>query len=428
MSINIVAPSAGESITEIEISKWNVSDGDWVKKDQVIALAETEKATLDIHSPVSGKVKILAQVGAVVSPGTPVASMEEGKGKAEDTSEQPELVKTESSPPPKSELQVAQEKLQLNQTDQKSSPLLPTERPITEDILNAPIYASPSVRKMIVESNADITELLKSQGGDSLITEKDVEAFLCKSRNNTISTSSSTKIGSRETSSRKMTRLRQTISKRLVNAQHTAALLTTFNEIDMGEVITIRNQYKEFFKKKHEVGLGFMSFFVKAVCQALMEFSIINSILEDDIVIEHKYIDVGIAVATPKGLVVPVIRNAESLSFKEIEKVIADYGKQGKEGGIQMDDLIGGTFTITNGGTFGSMLSTPIINPPQSAILGMHNIIERPVVKNGEVIIRPVMYVALTYDHRLIDGTDSVRFLYRIKEFIEDPHRLLVGI
>lgn len=428
MSLNIVAPSAGESITEIEISKWNVSDGAWVKKDQVIALAETEKATLDIHSPVSGKVKILAQVGAIVSPGTPVASIEEGEDEAKDTSKQPEPTKTESPPPPKPELEVAQESPQSSQGDQKLSSLLPTEMPITADISNAPIYASPSVRKMIVESNTDITELLKLQGGDSSITEKDVEAFLVKSRNNTIIPSSSTKIGSRETSSRKMTRLRQTISKRLVNAQHTAALLTTFNEIDMGEVIAIRNQYKELFKKKHEVGLGFMSFFIKAVCHALIEFPIINSMLEDDMVIEHKYVDVGIAVATPKGLVVPVIRNAESLSFKEIEKVIGDYGKQGKEGGIQMDDLIGGTFTITNGGTFGSMLSTPIINPPQSAILGMHNIIERPVVKNGEIVIRPVMYVALTYDHRLIDGADSVRFLYRIKEFIEDPHRLLVGI
>lgn len=544
MSIDIVAPAAGESVTEVEISNWKVKDGDSVAKDQVIAEVETEKASLEVRSPISGKISIIIKAGTVVKPGEKVAVVtESGGGESNPSQSKANSAKASTPSTPVEELaakptvaksiptttlnanpgndvaivvpnfgesvqegeiatwmvkdgevvskdqmllQIESDKATLDimapsagtlnievpsgkvtvgqnigkikvgeggvsptanllgpaETSSSVSPVATKSAvSFSGSKIDLNVYASPSVRKVLLENNVDIKDFLTknsatSEGGKTISAEE-VKNYLAQrtsseSQPSGDSAASKTlapsQIGSRKSETKKMTRLRQTIAKRLVNAQQTSALLTTFNEIDMGEVMAIRSQYKELFKKKHEVGLGFMSFFVKAVCQALLEFPVVNSMIDNDNIVENHYVDMGIAVATPKGLVVPVIRNAEALSFKAIEEVILGFGKKGKEGTISMDDLVGGTFTITNGGTFGSMLSTPIINYPQSAILGMHNIVQRPVVKDGEIVIRPVMYVALTYDHRIIDGADSVRFLYRIKEFIEDPHRLLVGV
>lgn len=407
MKVEIIIPAIGESIAEADIISWYKSDGDVVKMDEPLLELETDKATMDLSAAASGLLTILVQGGTVhvgdvlgtissIEPGAAQPSKKAGKGRPKspeaDTGSEGDRSKSKQAqavsyatghPSPAAEILLKENKLD-------SSRIIGTGK-----------------AGRITYANA-----LAAAKGDDVNSKKSID-------------SDGDKRGLRKV---KMTRLRKTVAQRLVQTQQTGAFLTTFNEIDMTGVIEIRNKEKGTFKEKHRVKLGFMSFFVQAVCQALQSFPIMNASVEEDEIIYHEYCDLGIAVSTPKGLVVPVIRNAETLSPWEIEQVILDLSTKGREGGLSLEELSGGTFTITNGGIFGSMLSTPIVNRPQSAILGMHNIVERPVAHRGQVEIRPIMYVAVTYDHRIIDGADAVKFLIQVKGRLEDSPDALVKI
>ena len=401
--IDLIVPEAGESVSEADIAQWSKQDGDWVDKDEVVVVLETEKASLDLRAEEAGQLKVLKEEESVVKVGDVIGQID-----------------TNASAPAKS----SSEKNYDSSTNNKG---------IASETINKN-HPSPAAQNLMATHDIKAEAIQNPTGKGGRITKQDVLAKVQHSVPSTegnlsvVEEMKNTNIGSRELVKEKMTRLRQTIARRLVNAQQSAALLTTFNEIDMSAVMNLRKKYKEKFKEKYQVNLGMMSFFVKAAVSALQEFPIMNARIEQEYIIKHHYCDIGIAVATPKGLVVPVIKNAESLNMREIEQTILNYALKGREGTLSPDELNGGTFTITNGGTFGSMLSTPIINSPQSAILGMHNIVQRPIAVNNEVVIRPVMYVAVSYDHRIIDGADAVRFLYSIKEKIEDPSRLLIDI
>lgn len=411
MKIEVKVPAAGESVTEAEIASWRKSNGDYVERDEVLLEVETDKATMEVRAESAGVLSIQSPAGSTVKVGAVIASIEtDGKGKPAAAASKPVVGAAAVIP----------QAAAREESKASYSQGLP----------------SPAAARILAEKNLEPAQV-KGSGPGGRITKEDALGAqvslvnLSGHKEETLihpNGTGQTKTGSRNVRLEKMSRLRRTIANRLVEAKQSMALLTTFNEVDMSAIMEFRKKYKDLFKEKNQTSLGFMSFFTKAVCQALQEFPILNASVEVENVAFHEYCDIGIAVATPKGLVVPVIRSAERLSFKEIESTIADLGKKGREGKLSPEEMEGGTFTITNGGTFGSMLSTPIVNKPQSAILGMHNIVERPVAMNGQVVIRPIMYLAVTYDHRIIDGADSVRFLVRIKEMLEDPTRLLVGV
>jgi len=401
----------GESITEVTLSTWFKEDGDFVELDETIAEIESDKATFELPAEANGILKIEANEGDTLEIGELICKIEVMEGKPASTGDS--SGKSEKSD---------------SQSSEQSS----------DEETYATGHASPAAAKILKEKGIDPKDV-KGTGKDGRITKEDAENAEKKSSSDKKEDKSQLSQESNEQSApepqgkrnerrEKMSSLRKTISKRLVSVKNETAMLTTFNEVNMKPVMDLRKKYKEQFKEKHGVGLGFMSFFTKACCQALQEWPAVNAAIDDNEMVYHDYCDVSIAVSSPKGLVVPVIRNAEKLGFKEIESEVIRLAKKARDGKLSIDEMSGGTFTITNGGVFGSMLSTPIINAPQSAILGMHNIVERAVVEDGEVVVRPVMYVALSYDHRIIDGRESVSFLYRVKELLEDPARLMLGV
>ena len=400
--IDIKVPSPGESITEVQIARWIKNDGDYVEKDEEIAEIDSDKATLTIVAEADGILKTLVKEGDTIAVGSVVCTIDETAKKPVTSSANAETKTAEV----------------------KSNPTKPAD--------NSTDYAKgvPSVAaKKMMEENAVALQQVGASGKGGRITKGDVLEAINKPAVTIFPADviARPQPGSRNIRREKMTMLRKKIAQRLVAVKNETAMLTTFNEIDMSVVMHIRKQYKDIFKEKHGVGLGFMSFFTKAVCEALQAFPATNARIEADEIVYHDYCDIGIAVSAPKGLMVPVMRNAESMSLAAIESEIASLAGKARDGKISIEEMTGGTFTITNGGVFGSMMSTPIINPPQSAILGMHNIVERPVAVNGQVIIRPMMYVALSYDHRIIDGRESVGFLVKVKQMIEDPVKMLHG-
>ena len=396
MILEMKVPSPGESITEVEIAQWLVEDGDYVEKDQAIAEVDSDKATLELPAEMSGTITFKAEEGDAVAVGAVVCLIDpEGKPAAGRATPKPEAKATPSSTP------------------EKVAPIA-TPAPTTY----ASGTPSPAARKIIAEKQLDVSAI-QGSGRDGRITKEDAV-------NATPAMGTPPNHGERAHTRKKLSMLRRKVAERLVTAKNETAMLTTFNEADMAPIFALRKEYKEIFKEKHGVGLGFMSFFTKAVVRALKLFPDVNSMIDGDYKISYDYCDISVAVSGPKGLMVPVVRNAEYLSFRGIEHEIKRLAIRAREGQITVDDMTGGTFTISNGGVFGSMLSTPIINPPQSGILGMHNIIERPVAIDGQVVIRPMMYLALSYDHRIIDGKESVGFLVAIKEALEDPINLLM--
>jgi len=406
-------PSPGESISEVEIAEWLVEDGDYVEKDQTIAEVDSDKATLELPAEDSGIITLKAEVGDAVAVGAVVCHI--------DTS----AAKPESSKSDVSEVPVLEPDPVSKEVEKKSEPV-PDPAPakaVSEPKGYASGHPSVAAKKMMDENNIPIHQI-SGTGKGGRITKQDVIAVMAAGFS---ASSAQGWGGTRDTETVKMKMLRRKIASRLVAVKNETAMLTTFNEVDMKPIMDIRKKYKEKFKETHSTGLGFMSFFTKAVTEALNLFPQVNSMIDGDMMISHNYADIGIAVSSPKGLMVPVVRNAEQMSLAEIEAEIKRLAIKARDGQIAIEDMTGGTFTITNGGVFGSMLSTPIINPPQSAILGMHNIVERPVAINGKVEIRPIMYVALSYDHRIIDGKESVSFLVKVKEMLEDPEKMIFG-
>jgi 2-oxoglutarate dehydrogenase E2 component (dihydrolipoamide succinyltransferase) len=420
MGIEVKVPALGESITEATLGAWLKKPGDSVAADEPVASLETDKVSVDVPSPVAGVFgEALVAEGETVNVGAVIATIGEGAGSS------PANAGGQSSSP--SPVQAA------GTGPQPAPGSSSAAHEVTDDQAQA-LRLSPSVRRAVQESGVDPTSL-SGTGKDGRITKEDVAkaktapaAPAAPAPAIPAPANISGAAVERGEERVKMTRLRQTIATRLKEAQNTAALLTTFNDVDMSEVIAARARYKDLFEKKHGIRLGFMGFFVKAAALAARDVPAVNARIEGDEIVYHDYLDVSVAVSAPKGLVVPVIRSAEKMSFAEVERTIADFGSRAKAGTLTADDMKGGTFTISNGGVFGSLLSTPIINPPQSAVLGLHRIEERPVVKDGQIVARPMMYLALSYDHRLVDGREAVTFLVRIKEAIEDPTRLLIDL
>ncbi len=390
MILEMKVPSPGESISEVEIAEWLVSDGDYVEKDQTIAEVDSDKATLELPAEESGIITLKAEEGDAIAVGAVVCHIDTAAAKPAGQDAKPA--------PPKTTVSQAAATPTAAQTNYATG------------------TASPAARKIIAEKGID-TAAITGTGRDGRITKEDAINAV---------PSMGTPAGDRPTSRKKMSMLRRKVAERLVAAKNETAMLTTFNEVNMSPIFALRAEYKEAFKAKHEVGLGFMSFFTKAVVRALKEFPDVNSMIDGNEQILHDYRDISVAVSGPKGLMVPVVRNAEAMSFKDVETEIKRLAIRARDGQISVDEMTGGTFTISNGGVFGSMLSTPIINPPQSAILGMHNILQRPIAVDGKVEIHPMMYVALSYDHRIIDGRESVGFLVAVKEALEDPVALLM--
>lgn len=388
-TVDIKVPALGESVSQATVARWTKKVGDTIQADETLVELETEKVTLDVTAPISGVIaEILETDGATVTIGSLLGRIQEGA--------------------------VAKESV---------------KKPTSADEAAAvgDIKLSPAVSKLVADQKLD-PKAIPASGKDGRLTKGDVVNFLdTKSAPSQPSVSvTQGKDGLEERV--RMTRLRQKIAERLKQAQNTAAILTTFNEVDMTNIFALRGQYKDAFEKKHGIKLGFMSFFVKACVQALKELPMINAEIDGDDIVYKNYYDIGVAVSAPQGLVVPVVRNADQLSFADVEKTIAGLGAKARDNKLAMEDLMGGTFTISNGGTFGSLMSTPIINPPQSAILGMHKVQERPMVVDGQIVVRPMMYLALSYDHRLIDGREAVTFLVRVKEYVERPDRLLLEV
>jgi 2-oxoglutarate dehydrogenase E2 component (dihydrolipoamide succinyltransferase) len=413
MSIDIKVPSLGESVTEATIARWYKSIGDSVSIDEPLLELETDKVTLEVPAPVSGQLTdIKVKDGDTVEVGAILGVIAEG------------AVGTEKAPDPQPTIETIEDE-----------PVV--EKPKAEEVkevetIKEPASVSnelsPAVRKIVAENNIDINKINPS-GKNGRITKEDALSSIPSQSTETVSPSKPKATNSNQTTERvTMSRLRKTIAKRLKDAQNTAAILTTFNEVDMTELIKVRNEYKEFFEKKHGVKLGFMSFFVKACITALKEIPEVNAEIEGDDVIYKNYYNIGVAVGTDQGLVVPVVKNADELIVADIEKEIASLGKKARDGKLSISDMQDGTFTISNGGVYGSLMSTPILNPPQSGVLGMHKIQERPIAIDGEIAIRPMMYLALSYDHRLIDGKAAVTFLVRVKESLEDPRRILLSV
>ena len=400
MAIEVKVPVLGESITEATLGEWLKQPGDAVKADEPIASLETDKVSVEVPSPIDGVMGPHAvQVGDTVQVGAMIATIEAGGAAA-------------AAPQPAA-----------------------TAAPVSASVGDSPAALSPSVRRAVLEHGVD-PATVKGTGKDGRITKDDVIAAAATpaaapaptpSPEPQLAPSVAAATGRKEERVR-MTRLRQTIAKRLKEAQNTAAMLTTFNDVDMTAVMEARTKYKDLFEKKHGVRLGFMGFFAKAACLALKDVPSVNASIDGDEIVYHDYADISVAVSGPGGLVVPVVRDADQMSVAQIERTIGDFGKRAKDGTLKMEEMKGGTFTISNGGVFGSLMSTPIINPPQSAVLGLHRIEDRPVVRDGQVVVRPMMYLALSYDHRLVDGREAVTFLVRVKEAIEDPTRLLIDL
>ena len=393
MILEMKVPSPGESITEVEIAEWLIQEGDYVEKDQAIAEVDSDKATLELPAEASGTVTFKAEVGDAVEVGAIVC-----------------LIDTSASKPESADTT----KVSLT----NSEIIEPLKVEVPTNTTYATGSASPAAKKILSEKGIEATSI-SGTGKDGRITKEDaVKAVPAMGQQ--------INIEGRGVSRSKLSMLRRKVAERLVTAKNETAMLTTFNEVDMSPIFALRKQYKEIFKEKHGVGLGFMSFFTLAVVRALKLFPAVNSMIDGKEMISYDFCDISIAVSGPKGLMVPVIRNAEDLSFRGVESEVKRLATLARDGQITVDEMTGGTFTITNGGVFGSMLSTPIINPPQSAILGMHNIVERPVAIEGKVEIRPIMYVALSYDHRIIDGKESVGFLVAVKEALENPQEFLM--
>jgi 2-oxoglutarate dehydrogenase E2 component (dihydrolipoamide succinyltransferase) len=421
MATDVLVPALGESITEATLGQWIKQPGDPVKIDEPIASLETDKVAVEVPSPVAGTMgEQVVSEGETVSVGALIARIEAGMG----TPARAEALVSPTNPAGPGETPAP-----------KSDPTAPHAE--EGNGLDSALTLSPAVRRAVLEHHLDPSKI-KGTGKDGRLTKDDVLAAAKTDRappapqapasSPAQAFSPAAPAGERREERVRMSRLRQTIARRLKEAQNTAALLTTFNDVDMSEVIAARNKYKDLFEKKHGIRLGFMGFFVKAAALAARDVPSVNAAIEGEEIVYHDYLDVSVAVSAPNGLVVPVIRNADRLSFADIEKTIADFGRRAKDGTLKMEEMQGGTFTISNGGVFGSLLSTPIINPPQSAVLGMHRIEERPVVKDGQIVARPMMYLALSYDHRLVDGREAVTFLVRMKEAIEDPTRLLIDL
>ncbi|WP_417612589.1 2-oxoglutarate dehydrogenase complex dihydrolipoyllysine-residue succinyltransferase [Parasphingorhabdus sp.] len=416
MATEVTVPVLGESITEATLGEWLKQPGDAVAADEPIASLETDKVALEVPAPeagVMGEHKVA--VGDTVEVGAVIATIEAGSGGAAPSKDED----TPVDPP------------------EKASSATAAKAADKQDEVATSITLSPSVRRLVLEHGVDPSQI-SGTGKDGRLTKADVEDYVksgAQQQPDTDQTAASSaspspsSSGNRNEERVRMTRLRQTVARRLKEAQDTAALLTTFNDVDMTAVIETRSKYKDLFAKKHGVKLGFMGFFVKAACMALKDVPSVNAQIDGEEIVYYDYADISVAVSAPSGLVVPVIRNAETMSFADVENTIGDFGKRAKDGTLTMADMKGGTFTISNGGVFGSLMSTPIINPPQSAVLGLHRIDQRPVVMpDGSIEARPMMYMALSYDHRLIDGREAVTFLVRIKEAIEDPARLLIDL
>lgn len=395
--IKMMVPAVGESINEVTISSWLKKDGDIVELDEVIAEIDSDKATFDLTAESSGKLKIDAQEGDTLEIGAPICSIEQGDFEVQESAKS---IKSE------------------NETEEKPKDIEIKEREEKrEDSTN---NVTPVAQKIIDDKGIDINNISGSGVGGKITKEDVINVNTSKTEEKLETTESQNRV--------KMTQLRKTIAKRLVSVKNETAMLTTFNEVDMSSIMGLRSKYKESFKEKYGVNLGFMSFFTKACCVALKEWPAVNAMIEGDEIVYNDNCHISIAVSTPKGLVVPVIRKADELGFDDIENEVIRLATKARDGKLSIDEMQGGTFTITNGGIFGSMLSTPIINAPQSAILGMHNIVKRGVVVNDKLVIKPMMYLALSYDHRIIDGRESVSFLVRIKELLEDPSRLMLEI
>jgi 2-oxoglutarate dehydrogenase E2 component (dihydrolipoamide succinyltransferase) len=433
MATEVTVPTLGESITEATLGQWLKKPGDSVAADEPIASLETDKVAVEVPSPVAGTMgEQIVPEGETVAVGALIARIESGSGAP---AAQPIAAPAAAAEPPAA--------TPVNPIGPGENVEVRAEE-APDEAEGGSLTLSPSVRRLVLEFGLDPSKI-KGTGKDGRLNKDDV---LNAARNQPAPESQAAPVapaaapaahapaasaapaapGERREERVRMTRLRQTIARRLKDAQNTAALLTTFNDVDMTEVMAARGRYKDLFEKKHGIRLGFMGFFVKAAALAARDVPSVNASIEGDEIVYHDYLDVSVAVSAPNGLVVPVIRNAHAMSFAEIEKTIADFGKRAKAGTLTMDDMKGGTFTISNGGVFGSLLSTPIINPPQSAVLGMHRIEERPVVRGGQIVARPMMYLALSYDHRLVDGREAVTFLVRMKEALEDPTRLLIDL
>ena len=424
MATEITVPTLGESITEATLGEWLKKPGDPVKADEPVASLETDKVAVEVPSPVEGVMgDQLVAAGETVAVGAVIGRVESGSGMP--AKAQPEDAAPASTP--------------VNPAGAGENVELREEEDAPAESEGPHLTLSPSVRRLVLEFGLDPSKI-KGSGKDGRLTKDDVLAAAKDQKAATppppppappppaAAAKPAPAAGERREERVRMTRLRQTIASRLKEAQNTAAILTTFNDVDMTAVMEARSRYKDLFEKKHGIRLGFMGFFVKAACLALRDIPAVNASIEEDEIVYRDYVDVSVAVSAPNGLVVPVIRDAQALSFADIEKTIADFGKRAKAGTLTMDEMRGGTFTISNGGVFGSLLSTPIINPPQSAVLGMHRIEERPVVRDGQIVARPMMYLALSYDHRLVDGREAVTFLVRMKEALEDPTRLLIDL
>ncbi len=415
MIIEIKVPSPGESISEVQLASWLVNDGDFVEKDAEIAEIDSDKATLTVSAAEDGIIKLLAEAGDMIKVGAVVATIDSSAAKPAGT--------------PKS----------TAKTDEKPAE---AKAPVVDEVKpsSAPAEKSPAIQE---EQNLHVSPLARRIMKEKEVTEGDILDYISKIRigkadieevasaksapsSSNIAIPKTSKAGTRNSERKKMSTLRQKLAQRLVSVKNETAMLTTFNEVNMSRIMEVRKKYNEKFKEKHGISLGFMSLFTKAITIALKQFPQVNSMIDGDELVMYDYADIGIAVSAPKGLVVPVVRNAESLSLAQIEVAIKELATKARDNKITLDEMTGGTFTITNGGVFGSMLSTPILNPPQSAILGMHNIIERPIALNGQVVIAPMMYVALSYDHRVIDGKESVSFLVKVKELLESPEKMLL--
>jgi 2-oxoglutarate dehydrogenase E2 component (dihydrolipoamide succinyltransferase) len=417
MPIEIKIPAVGESITEIQINEWLKSEGDSVKQDEALAVIDSEKATFDLPAPNAGKLtKILHQAGETVPVGTSVAQLEvEGEADKSESEKKETTAKSEAKETDKSK----------NKTE-KSQPAEESK------IAEKPAKGIDGEKSEVVESQKESTRDEKKPTSEKA-TAKSKPVSKTETEKSAVKSAEPSQPKQKTSSGREkeivpMTMLRRTVARHLVEAQQTMAMLTTFNEVDMSAVQSLRKEHQEKFEQRYQVKLGLMSFFVKAAIDALKQFPQLNAEIRGNDIVYRNYFDIGVAIATERGLVVPVLRNAERSSFAELEKAIGDFAKRAKEGKLKPDELEGGTFTITNGGAFGSLLSTPIINPPQTGIFGMHAIQERPVAAQGQIVIRPMMYVALTYDHRIVDGREAVLFLRRIKEVIETPSRMLIEV
>ena len=410
MSLEIKVPTVGESITEVTLAQWLKQDGDYVEMDENIAELESDKATFELPAEKAGILRIIAQEGDTLEIGAIVCTIEDGDAPA------------------------GGNKAEAPAATESAAPAAKAQEASEDPDSYAAGTASPAAAKILREKGIDASTI-KGTGKDGRITKEDAEKAQAKpaapkAESKPASTAPVTPavVGARNERREKMSSLRKTIAKRLVSVKNETAMLTTFNEVNMQPIMDLRAKYKDVFKEKHGVGLGFMSFFTKAVTTALKEWPAVNARIEENEIVYSDFADVSIAVSAPKGLVVPVIRNADQLSLQGIEKEIINLATKARDNKLTIDEMTGGTFTITNGGVFGSMMSTPIINAPQSAILGMHNIVQRPIAENGQVVIRPMMYIALSYDHRIIDGRESVSFLVRVKQLLEDPARLLLEV